>query len=519
MFNARDARHARDGKGLLALSVFASSTATLVFFWCVAERISHPFELEWMEGGSLQHLLRIAEGLPLYDAPSLEFVPYPYPALFYYAAWPFAALMGYELPALRALSVVSTIASALLLFALVRFETRSPAISIAAAGLFIATYLESGAYMDVARLDAFFLMLALAATAALRMRDDGIGWLLAGLLMAAATLTKQTAPAIFAPLLLWAFARDRLVGADADRGLSRVLRIVGVAGFVAALGAWTWSRGENDYFLHYVLGAQAGHEIRWEMIPAFFGVDLFYTLPIATIVAVWGLWRHADRTSFWFYLAFFVGVVAACIVPRVKVGGAMNNLIPLHAAAILLGCVGWGAWRNARGEGVRFERFAMLGLVVQFAWLAFDPRVAPPRDGDAEAGARFVEQLARIDGEILMPAHGYLAGMAGKRVFAHQMPVDDIQDSGLAEAKALRGEFARAIAAQEFALIVDAADRFLERYPDAQVLKQHYELRGPVFQEAHVLVPRSGWPVSPGRVWVPKRSAPVSGARRDSAAP
>ncbi len=501
----------RDGKGLLALSVLLTGAAIALFAWCVAQRIVHPFELEWMEGGSLQHLVRLAEGLPLYPAPSLEFVPFPYPPLFYYAALPLAPLFGFELMALRVVSVLSTLTTAGLLAMLVRFETGRPAIAVAAAGLFLATYLESGAYMDVARLDAFFVMLSLAGVAVLRMRDDLVGWVLVGLLVAVATLTKQTAPAIFAPLILWAFLRDRLLVAEHNRGMARVCVAGGLASAVVlAAGLWIGS-GQNSHFFQYILGAQAGHEIRWSMVPSFFAVDLFYTLPVVTTVAAWGLWRYANRGVFWFYAALFAGVVAASIVPRVKVGGAMNNLIPLHAAAVLLGCVGWGLWSNARGgskdasqpSSPAFARLAMLGLVAQFVWLGFDPRIALPREGDLEAGVRFVEQLRRIEGDVLMPAHGYLAEMAGKRVFAHQMPVDDIEDSGLAEARALRDAFATAITERRFALVVDATDSFLERYPNDHVLKENYRLRGPVFEAPRTLIPRSGWPVSPGRVWTP----------------
>jgi len=498
MVTARDVDPVPESRGLLAVCMASSSIAALVFGWCVVQRFAHPFELEWMEGGSLQHLLRVADGLPLYAAPTLEFVPFPYPPLYYYAALPFAHGLGFELSALRAVSVLSTVATAGLLFGLIRFETRRLSPAVAGAGLYLATYLESGAYMDVARLDAVYFALVLAAVLVLRVRDDTSGWVVVGLLAAAATLTKQTAPAIFAPLILWAFAREK--------GAVRAASIVGVAVFAVALGAWIWSRGDNSAFFEYVLAAQAGHEIRWWMVPAFFGVDLFYTLPVVTLVGLWGLWRHADRSTALFYVALFTGVVAACIVPRVKVGGALNNLIPLHATAIALGCVAWGAWSNARGADSRFERMAIAALLAQFLWLGFDPRIAPPKAGDAEAGARFVEQLRRVDGEVLMPAHGYLAGLAGKSVFAHQMPIDDIEDSGLERAASLREDFVRAIEAQRFALVIDATDRFLERYPNEGILEKYYRLQGPVFSEPRTLIPRSGWGVSPGRVWVPRPS-------------
>ncbi|MCP4036969.1 MAG: glycosyltransferase family 39 protein [bacterium] len=491
---------------LLSLVSFA------VFVWIVMQRAFHPFELEWMEGGSLQHLVRLREGLPLYGAPSLDFVPYPYPPLYYYAAIPFASVFGSGFLALRAVSILASFASAFFVFSLVRLETRRGALGLVAAGLYLATYRISGAYMDVARLDSFFVALVLAAVWVLRSRDDALGWAMAGVLAFLATMTKQTGFAVFAPLFVWCLYRDRVGGSDAQPGFGRTLGFSATTLLLTAIGLLVLDLGENNHFLRYVIGAQSGHEIRWSMIPYFFWNDLFLALPLGVAITAAWCWRSRDRTTVLFYLAFFVGIVAACIVPRIKVGGAMNNLIPLHACLVLLAGIAFGRWFETASSRPHTAPLVALGLVAQFAWLVYDPRIASPHPGDAQAGARFVNQLRAVQGEVLIPAHGYLAAMAGKRVYAHQMPVDDIDNSGLAGVAALRGEFTEAIAARRFALIVDSASRFLESYPDDRVLREHYEIRGPVFDKPGVLIPRSGWQVGPGRVWAPRNEQPP-GAR------
>ena len=68
----------------------------------------------------------------------------------------------------------------------------------------------------------------------------------------------------------------------------------------------------------------------------------------------------------------------------------------------------------------------------------------------------------------------------------------------------MREELSHAIATQRFALIIDSTNQFLERYPNERVLLEHYRIAGPAFEEPQALVPRSGWQVGPGRVWVPK---------------
>jgi hypothetical protein len=47
-------------------------------------RLQYPYELEWMEGGMVDHALRVLSGQKLYVRPSLEFVPFIYPPLFTY---------------------------------------------------------------------------------------------------------------------------------------------------------------------------------------------------------------------------------------------------------------------------------------------------------------------------------------------------------------------------------------------------------------------------------------------------
>ena len=57
-------------------------------------RMGYPFELEWMEGGVVDHVRRILDGHPLYVEPTLGFTPFIYPPLYFYAAAFVSRLMG-----------------------------------------------------------------------------------------------------------------------------------------------------------------------------------------------------------------------------------------------------------------------------------------------------------------------------------------------------------------------------------------------------------------------------------------
>ena len=75
----------------------------------VALRIGFPLELEWMEGGTLHQALRLQQGLPIYPAPSAEFVPFLYTPL--YPA--VLAMLGWVFPLDLVLGrVVSALAAA-----------------------------------------------------------------------------------------------------------------------------------------------------------------------------------------------------------------------------------------------------------------------------------------------------------------------------------------------------------------------------------------------------------------------
>ena len=48
-----------------------------LLFTAISGRASYPYDLEWMEGGLLQHAQRIADGQGLYVAPSIDFIDMP----------------------------------------------------------------------------------------------------------------------------------------------------------------------------------------------------------------------------------------------------------------------------------------------------------------------------------------------------------------------------------------------------------------------------------------------------------
>ncbi|HSP07338.1 MAG TPA: hypothetical protein VLR94_09180, partial [Acidobacteriota bacterium] len=68
--------------------------------------------------------------------------------------------------------------------------------------------------------------------------------------------------------------------------------------------------------------------------------------------------------------------------------------------------------------------------VTQFALLAYNPFAAIPTTADRKAGDDLIRKLSQIEGDVLIPYHGYYSVLAGKRPHAHVSSMIDIVVSG-----------------------------------------------------------------------------------------
>src|SRR5687768_4143326 len=169
MTEAAAARATRVLDGALAA---LSAAFLLLYVTVAAARAAYPFELEWLEGGTLEHVWRILDGRSLYVAPSLEFTPFFYAPLYYYAAAAASLVVGPGFLALRLVSLAASAGCFALIAVLVHRETRSGLAALAAAGLFAATYRHTGAWLDLGRGDSLMLLGLLGAAVLLRNGGD-----------------------------------------------------------------------------------------------------------------------------------------------------------------------------------------------------------------------------------------------------------------------------------------------------------------------------------------------------------
>ncbi len=467
-----------------------------------ALRLRFPFELEWMEGASIGHIDRLVRGQPLYVKPSIDFTPFIYPPLYFQVSAWLAKLVGVGFLPLRLVSIAASFGCFALLYALVRPESRSPAPALVAAGLFAACYRQGGAWLDIGRVDSMFLCLVLGAYVVLRrVGSPWIGGAVAGLLFALAALTKQAALFIAAPVALAVLATDWRRGA----ALSAALGIVFGATYAVI------QQQSQGWFHFYLFELPRHHPVIGQLLRGFWIEDLLGPVGIALAIGACHFFAAPLRPRLARVTLDAVMIGALVItgyLTRIRVGSYVNVLLPAYLAAAALFGLGLAALFEKRDRatpgGRMAECYVLLVCLVQFAVLAYKPWLQIPSDADRVAGEQIVESLKRVEGDVWVPRHPYLAAMAGKPWRSHELAMQDVlrRDEMPAQHE-LVGELNAAARAHRFAVLVLDDETWVHG-----TFAPYYSLKAKMFRddEARLFFPVTGYYTRPGTVWLPSDS-------------
>jgi hypothetical protein len=480
-------------RALRALLLALAVTHLLAVPLLSARRVPYPFALEWCESHALQQVERLRAGEPLYAPPTLRYVAAAYGPIYYYAAAALAPLLPDGFLPLRLVSLGATLASCALLAAIAHRATRSRTAALLAAGFYAATFHASGGWMDVARVDALFLMFVLLGVFLLAATTSGPGALLAGLALALAFFTKQTAVVPLAVMAAALLAWDR----------RRLPWLAAGAGLPILAGGLLLDRLTQGWYGYFAFRPHP--LIRWRFV-SFWSFDMLRTVPLAgafglAALAIARRGRAADAEAArgrWLLAAFVAALIACGYAGRLVSGAVANALMPAFAGAALAFAVGGhDALEHVRGSRPRWEPALWAALLVQLALLSYDPRRALPTRADRAAGERLVRTIAATPGRLLVPHHPYLLTRAGKPAHAEYSTLFDVVSYGggepgrrlLQEARAAlaRGDYDAVFLDKAFMLEADLS----RRYRPARVLS---ETEG-------AFVPVSGAPLKPESLW------------------
>jgi hypothetical protein len=479
------------------LAVLGAAVFIALFAYVVLRRIGHPYELEWIEGGSLNQVARVVHGQSLYTAPTVSWTPNIYPPLYYWVGALVTRAVGLSLPALRAVSVAASIGLAVSVWVLVRHETREHVGPVVAIGLLFATYRIGGTWFDIARVDMLFLGLLFAALAVVRTRPTTAGAVTGAVLMLLALLAKQSALLPALAVLPWLWRRDR------RQGIAYLSTFaIGSLGAIAVLEGAT-----HGWFMYYMWTVPSGHAIAHSAVIGFWTGDvlrnLWACIPLVGVGLV-GV-AHRERDALWFHGPVFAALLLAAYTARLHTGGWDNVLLPAYAGIAVLAGIGVGWARSALPAAPAAAAIAL--VVVQFAVLLYNPAAFIPRPSDAAVADRFVHTVRGLPRPILLTGQPWLLRRADDAVdvTAASSALQDVMraHAGTA-ARRLVSEYERDVRAHRWCSVVVDRPAVFSSLP-ADFAEYYVRARRVAPPE-----PVTGYAIRPSEIWLP-RAGPACG--------
>lgn len=491
--------------GFRILLALLAISFVCVYIFIALRRISYPFELEWMEGGAVEHVRRILLGYKLYVKPSLEFTPFIYNPLYFYVAAALSELTGIGFFPLRLVSFVSSIGCFILIYLIVKTETENRYCAIVSGCLFAATYKVSGIWFDIARVDSLFLLLFLSGVLLIRRWKTDLGIVMGAAAFSLSYFCKQPALLMIIPVVLYFWIvswRYGLVFSSAVLGFILVPTLL----INWLHEGWYW------YYIFYLprnFPITEPHDLI-----RFWTNDLALPLSIGSAVALFYFFFRLPKETnrdVLFFLLTSIGMVGASWLGRIKVGGHSNVLFPAYAIISILFGIGLhkalqfiGKLKGAMEEP--FRRFIFVCCLIQFVALAYNPLILTPTQRDLEAGQKLIRTLREIPGDVFIPSNPHMAVLAGKPPHAMAICMRDIGrgDPGGAPTRNLAREIDEAFANHKFGAVITVQPERPHGFP----LEDYYVRDRSAFDDENVFWTVTGFKSRLSAIWVPRGQDP-----------
>lgn len=378
--------------------------------------LTYPFPMDYAEGPCLDRALAVARGGSLYppigDPP---YVAWVYTPLYAWLCALAARSAGATYAFGRALSLIATVAAALLIYAIARRQTGSRAWAVMAPLLFLGSHVVA-LWAAAMRVDMMGVALGLGGLAVL---GAGSSLVLAGVLFGLAFLCKQSLVAGFAAAVLFlGFSRRR-------RDLA--LLVLSFAVVAGGTCAWMmWSTG----------GSFASHTVVANLNPWTFrqlvstGGQSLSRHVIAAAVGLFGYLvltrkRRLPLEGYYLLTAFATAMFAG------KVGSGDNYFIDYVAALSLAAGVGGKHLADRINAEVRsgLGDLAVAVLLALHTFLAPPPMRVHALSAQTAGLAEVARALAHVPGPVLCEDPG-LAPLAGHRIWLQPFEFTQMALSG-----------------------------------------------------------------------------------------
>jgi len=460
-------------------------------------RLMYPYEVEWMEGAMMDHAMRIVEGKAIYTAPSIDFVAWLYPPLYYYAVAAAIKIVGAGFFAGRIVSFVSTLATVGLLAVIVKRITGARLAAFFVIALYLATDHATGFYFDIVRNDAFFtLLIVLAAFIAMR-RIPGAA-IASAILLTLSFLTRQQAIFFFPALALWFWLRDRKSGFIFS-ALFVGLSLASILYINYATDGWL------TYYMFRIPSAKRA-DFSWlrmiDILPIYvFGGFTTFSLSAMALIAL-----HSDnRKAFWSSPTglLILMALAALIAGAFSIGnegGFANVIMPFAAFVVPLLPI---AMSEIPRTYVKLAPAVYVIILIQFVALYFNPlseKMVIASAHQRSGGDRFMQRLRAISGEVFIPYHGFITRQAGKPSHAHVLSSLDVLRVHDSTSRRLQADYDSAYSQHRYSAIILEESEVFGRDSVA-----HYTQEGRMLDEPNVYLTRvADKATRPQFIFVPK---------------
>ena len=470
-----------------------------IYLYVAAMRLRYPYELEWIEGGLVDQVGRIVAGRTVYGPPDISFTPFFYTPLYFYLAALPAKIFGIGFFPLRLVSFLASLAAVGGIFWIVYREGKNLLASALAAGVFIASYRITGAFLDLARVDSLSIVFLVFFCVSISKTPNWGRWFLTGILAGLMYLTKQTLLLVLAPFFLIHFIQYR----------RRAVWMA--AGFLIPVAAVTvlFNLASNGWYSFYTFDLIQTEWLSRDVIIGFWTNDLFRHYAVVIFFSLVGLFLlyRQNRADFWKWSSLLIGALLCSFIARSRLGGYDNVLLPaVVLLSVLLG-IGWSRVRFS------LERFSlpvrsvvsvvlMVAAGYQLYHLRYNPSDQIPTPENYRAGEQFVQYISQIPGEVYVLYHPYYAVIAGKQSFAHESAMSDILHGETPNrGKAiLIQSITNAVRNRQFtAIILDGIDP--GDFPFR--LKEYYSPQPELIPPQSAPMPLTGWQISPQTVYLP----------------
>ncbi len=405
-------RHAPQG---LAVAVAIAFTA--MYFAAALPRLVYPYDLDFLEDSVLMEAVRFANSQPVYIPPNAVFNPHVYMPLYFWLGGLLFKLAGPSLLLLRSLSLAATLATTLAIYWISKRESEKQWIALTGAGLFLAGYAISGYWYELARVDSLFVALTIWGLA-FAVYAEGVTHrlILAAVLLALATFTKQTGFAVGASIAIF------LLITTGRRAGWFVL----VFFALTVAPAMLINKLTGGWFFYHIFYIGTADPTETSRLVSFVKDKIFGVMAGLSLEAILAVILYVRRSGLRALLnqPWFAGITLAVVISglgRFRVGGNLNNLMPAYTLLCLSPALLFHAAHlpstdapPAPSRWPWFEWLTAAVVLAQFALSAYSPASHIPSVAMRRSGDELIHQIAAVDGPVLVMMHPYYAMLAGK---------------------------------------------------------------------------------------------------------